>query len=78
MSKIEEIRTRLERGYVISLYGNSEYLYEQMEDDISSLLILFDAQKLAIEDRIKELEKDPYLDSEYKKHRIKELKRLLK
>ena len=28
--------------------------------------------------RIKELEKDPYIDDEYRKHRIKELKNLIK
>lgn len=42
---IEEIRNRLEVGYTLSVYGTSELLYEQMKEDISSLLILFDAQK---------------------------------
>lgn len=40
---IEEIRNRLEVGYTLSVYGTSELLYEQMVEDISSLLILFDA-----------------------------------
>jgi hypothetical protein len=43
MSKVEEIRERLERGYTQSIYGNSSLLIEQMYDDIESLLILFDA-----------------------------------
>ena len=43
MSKIEEIRQRLNRGYTLSIYGTRELLYKQMENDINSLLILFGA-----------------------------------
>ena len=75
---IEEIRNRLEVGYTLSVYGTRELLYEQMEEDISSLLILFDARNKVIENRIKELETDKYIDSEHKKQRIKELKNLIK
>ena len=39
---IEEIRNRFEVGYTLSVYGTKELLYEQMVEDISSLLILFD------------------------------------
>ena len=75
---VEEIRNRLEVGYTLSVYGTRELLYEQMEEDISSLLILFDARNKAIENRIKELEADKYIDSEHKKQRVKELKNLVK
>ena len=75
---VEEIRNRLEVGYTLSVYGTRELLYEQMEEDISSLLILFDARNKAIENRIKELETDKYIDSEHKKQRVKELKNLVK
>ena len=47
---IEEIKNRLEVGYTLSVYGTRELLYGQMEDDINSLLILFDAQKSAIKE----------------------------
>ena len=75
---IEEIRNRFEVGYTLSVYGTKELLYEQMVEDISSLLILFDARNKAIENRIKELEADKYIDSEHKKQRVKELKNLVK
>ena len=55
MNTIEAIKNRLIQGYTLSIYGTSELLYEQMEDDISSLLILFDAQKRAIDNLEQEL-----------------------
>lgn len=54
MSKIQEIKERFERGYTQSLYGNRE-LFEQMKDDISSLLILYNAQKQGKELIIKDI-----------------------
>lgn len=42
---VEEIRNRLIQGYTMSIYGTRELLHEQMEEDISFLLILFDALK---------------------------------
>jgi hypothetical protein len=55
MNEIDKIRDRLERGYTQSLYGNSEILFEQMEDDISSLLIFYDAVKRSKELIIKDI-----------------------
>lgn len=60
---IEEIRNRLEVGYTLSVYGTRKLLYEQMEEDISSLLILFDAQKRAYEWKyVSELEPPKHID----------------
>ena len=50
---IEEIRNRLEVGYTLSVYGTKELLYEQMVEDISSLLILFDALRQSKIDLVK-------------------------
>lgn len=74
--KLREIKERFERGYTLSLYGSKELLYKQMLDDIHSLLILFDARKRAIDNRIAELEnvQVPYDEL----IRIDELKNLLK
>lgn len=40
---IEEIKNRLAVGYTVSVYGTRELVHEQMEDDIKSLIILFEA-----------------------------------
>lgn len=51
MSIIEEIKQRLDKGYTLSIYGTRELLYEQMREDINSLLNLFST----IESRIEKL-----------------------
>lgn len=49
---MKEIQDRFDKGYTMSLYGTREMLYEQMLDDISSLLNLFSARKKQIEERV--------------------------
>lgn len=76
---IEEIRERLPL-YEATITDNLHY---QMVEDISSLLILFDAQNKAIENRIKELETEldksvTFSDILECRFRIDELKNLLK
>jgi len=46
MSVIDKIQERLDKNlYTVSVFGSREAVYEQMWDDIESLLILFCAQK---------------------------------
>ena len=46
MSEISKIQERIDRDlYTVSVFGSSEALYEQMYDDIESLLILFRAKR---------------------------------
>lgn len=61
---MKEIQDRFDKGYTMSLYGTRELLYEQMLEDISSLLNLFSAKEKQIEDRIKWL--GFAIDSSYK------------
>lgn len=49
---MKEIQDRFDKGYTMSLYGTRELLYEQMLEDISSLLILYSARKKQIEKRV--------------------------
>lgn len=49
---MKEIQDRFDRGYTMSLYGTRELLYEQMLEDISSLLNLFSAREKQIEERV--------------------------
>lgn len=57
MSEISKIQERIDRDlYTVSVFGSSEALYEQMYDDIESLLILFRAKNRAIEHRIEVIE----------------------
>jgi len=57
MSVIDKIREKLVNDlYTVSVLGSSEAVYEEMYDDIESLLILFRAKNKAIEQRIEETE----------------------
>ena len=57
MSVIDKIQERLAKNlYTVSVFGSSEAVYEQMWDDIESLLILFSAKNRAIEEKLKETE----------------------
>lgn len=49
---MKEIQDRFDKGYTMSLYGTRELLYEQMLEDISSLLNLFSAREKQIKDRL--------------------------
>lgn len=49
---MKEIQDRFNKGYTMSLYGTRELLYEQMLEDISSLLNLFSAREKQIKDRL--------------------------
>lgn len=53
MSIIDKIQEKLEKSLYV---GDSEAVYEQMWDDIESLLILFRAKNRAIEEKLKETE----------------------
>jgi hypothetical protein len=56
---MDKIREKLVKDlYTVSVLGSSEAVYEEMYDDIESLLILFSAKNRAIEHRIEELEKE--------------------
>jgi D-alanine-D-alanine ligase-like ATP-grasp enzyme len=60
MSEISKIQERIDRDlYTVSVFGSSEALYEQMYDDIESLLILFRAKRetVLIQDIMRELAK---------------------
>ena len=41
---IEEIKSRLAVGYTVSVYGTRALVHEQMEDDLNSLVTLFEAK----------------------------------
>jgi hypothetical protein len=36
--EIQEIQDRFDRGYTMAIYGNRERIYEQMTEDIKTLL----------------------------------------
>lgn len=55
---MKEIQDRFDKGYTMTLYGTRELLYEQMLDDIESLLILYSAQERVIELQTKALNKN--------------------
>ena len=59
MSIIDKIQQKIDRDLYI---GSREAVFEEMWDDIESLLILFKAKNKAIEDRIKQLEQN-YFDT---------------
>lgn len=56
MSVIDKIQEKIDRNlYTVSVLGSREAVYEEMWDDIESLLILFRAKNRAIEEQIDRL-----------------------
>ena len=61
MDVVDKIQEKIDKGlYTVTVFGSREALYEEVYDDIESLLILFRAKNRAIEERIKQLEENFY------------------